>query len=206
MKSIPQFLVAGLLLVVMAAPVRAEKRLCLDGSVSVRNQAGWEEKSNYSTSCSFGRFSSADYAVFNGNIDKASSSQPSVQAMVQSIISQIQGGEGIKSFQVLAEGAYPGNPLVDYHAVIKYSKEYRVAHDIRISYYKMIVYSFGSGSTVYSARAYVQNENGSKIDGLFNTEQPKFYDFINSIRLVLKLRQPIKIDTLPRIQRVLPPQ
>jgi hypothetical protein len=181
----------------------ADSTKCLDGKVSVQVPAGLDEQSNSADACRFGRFSSADYAVFHYNIHLQANEAASPQAMVASKIAAIQSDSANKGITVLSQGAHPGNPLTDYIAVVKYHRDVKVGHDLRTYYYKTILFSFGgNGSTRYFAQTSVQNENGSKIDALFSGEQTKFYAFLDSIRFVISLpSKKLKVVGQPPIVR-----
>lgn len=174
---------------------------CFGGRVKGSIPAGVSTNGSSDTDCRYGWFSAADYAVYHYNLYKEASAQ-SPRSLVQAKISGILSNPENKNVTVLSQGSHAGNPLTDYIAVVKYNREVRVGHDLRIYYYKMVLYSFGStGTTPYYAQLYIQNELGNKTDTLFSNESSKFYSFINSLTVHLLL-DPKNIKVLPKDVRV----
>ncbi|MBN8589841.1 MAG: hypothetical protein J0L94_16125 [Rhodothermia bacterium] len=172
--------------------LKAQNVKCLNDQVSVTKQAGWADKGNYDTYCAFGKWvNTTDY---HAGLYKRTSASPNVSTLAEDVLNGIRTQSGVKNVQVISRGFYDGNPLADYFIELTYSKDFRVAHDLRTLYVHKMIYAFAKNSeisTPYYAEATTSTElPANTATTQFNEERPKFTAFLNTIRFPVSITNP----------------
>ncbi|HRR08090.1 MAG TPA: hypothetical protein PLO56_05305 [Rhodothermales bacterium] len=169
---------------VFTSQLQAQTVNCLNGDVQVNNQAGWVNRTNQLTHCTFDR--GEDYVSYSAMLRKGETTFASVRVLAENVLSNIQTETGVENVRVIRNGYYNENPLTDFFIELTYAKNMRVGHDQRTVHIHKLIYAFaknGEVQTPYYAEVSTSTElPGDMVSTRFTAESPKFFAFIQSIR------------------------